>query len=184
MSQLDHLAGQLGTTGRTLRRAANDGALRVRRVGPRRQTVSPGEVVYARSHWPLVSSLRGALRTEPNVRLGVLYGSTARGDADPDSDVDLLVALADGRSERAAALADRLSAASGREVQILRLSDAERNPVLLAAAVEDGRVLVDRDGLWDGVCARRERLRVAAERSLRARKHRALSAVDALTRAR
>lgn len=128
--------------------------------------------------------MRRALRTERNVRLGVLYGSTARGDDDPDSDVDVLVALADGRPTRAAALADRLSAACGREVQVVRLSAAERNPVLLAAAAQDGRVLVDREGLWSGMRARREALRRAATRSLRARRQRALSAVDAFTRAR
>ncbi|HYU61787.1 MAG TPA: nucleotidyltransferase domain-containing protein [Solirubrobacterales bacterium] len=184
MTQLDQLAEELVTTGRTLRRAANDGAIRVHREGPRRLTVSPGEIVYVRRHWPLLSSLRRALRTEPNVRFGLLYGSTARGDDDPESDVDVLVALADEHLTRAAGLAERLSAACGREVRLLRLSDAERNPVLLAAAAQDGRVLIDRDGMSGALRARREPLRRAAERSLRARRRRALNAVDALTQSR
>ena len=45
----------------------------------------------------LVADLRRALRTEPNVRLAVLYGSLARGDEDAGSDLDLLVSLAEDR---------------------------------------------------------------------------------------
>ena len=49
--------------------------------------------------WSLLSALRRALRTEPNVRLAVVYGSFARGDDVSDSDLDLLVSLREDQSD-------------------------------------------------------------------------------------
>lgn len=180
MSGIDFLAEQVGTTGRTLRRAVRGGTLHARHRGRRRLELSPGEQLYVRRQWPLLTALRRALRTEPNVRLAVLFGSAARGDDRPDSDVDVLVGLEDAGPLRTAALAERLSAAVGRQVELVRVRDAERNPVLLAGALRDGRVLVDRDGLWVRLRARRAELEIAAERRLAEGRDRALAALDAL----
>jgi predicted nucleotidyltransferase len=106
------------------------------------------EEAYLRAHWPLLRALRDALRTEPNVRLAILFGSQATGAATARSDVDLLVALADGSASRVAELAGRVERRVGRTVQFVRLEDAERSPLLLADVLERGRVLVDREGHW------------------------------------
>jgi hypothetical protein len=42
----------------------------------------------------------------------------------------------------------RLSRALGRDVQTVRLADARRVPTLLADVIAQGRVLVDREGIW------------------------------------
>ena len=78
-----------------------------------------------------MSGLRAALRTEPNVRLAVLFGSTATGEDEGSSDVDLLVVLRDPDVGRMAELAGRLSPAAGRDVQLVRLSEAEDSPALM-----------------------------------------------------
>ena len=94
------------------------------RLSARRFRTSLREESYLRAHWPLLRELRDALRTEPNVRLAVLFGSLATD------------------------IGGRLSRRLGREVQLVRLADAERSAVLMATALERGRVLVDRDGRW------------------------------------
>jgi hypothetical protein len=42
----------------------------------------------------------------------------------------------------------RRASPSSPAVQLVRLQDAERTPSLMADALEQGRVLVDRDGEW------------------------------------
>src|SRR5258708_8195194 len=87
------LARERGRTDRTLRRLADTGAIRsnAARGGLRRAIAS--EESYLRDHWELLRSLRAALRTEPRVTAALLFGSTARGDDGPGSDVDLIVAV-------------------------------------------------------------------------------------------
>lgn len=80
------------------------------------------------------------------MRLAVLFGSQATGTATAQSDVDLLVVLRDSSASRVADLAGRLERRIGRSVQLVRLEEAERTPVLMAASLERGRVLVDREG--------------------------------------
>lgn len=145
---LRSLARHLDVPERTLRRAASEGLIHGERTSPRRFRTSMREEAYLRAHWPLLRGLRDALRTEPNVRLAVLFGSQAAGTATARSDVDLLVALADPSAPRVAELAGRLERRVGLSVQLVRLEDAERAPALLADALERGRVLVDREGSW------------------------------------
>lgn len=145
---LRSLARHLDVPERTLRRAASEGLVHGERTSPRRFRMSMREEAYLRSHWPLLRELREALRTEPNVRLAVLFGSQATGTATAQSDVDLLVALRDSSASRVADLAGRLERRMERSVQLVRLEDAERTPVLMAAALERGRVLVDRETRW------------------------------------
>ena len=111
--------------------------------------LSLAERRYTRRAWPLLSSLRGALRTEHNVRFALLLGSAAAHT--PSSDVDVLVGLRDDRLKRAVDLERRLTAKVGCQIDLVRLSDAERDPAVLAAALADGCVLVDRERVWPGL---------------------------------
>lgn len=148
LASLRTLARHLDVPERTLRRAAAEGLVHGRRISARRYETSMREEAYLRRQWPLLRDLRDALRTEPNVRLAVLFGSQATGAGDERSDVDLLVALIDPSAARVAQLAGRLERRLGRAVQIVRLEDAERVPSLMAEALTQGRVLVDRDARW------------------------------------
>lgn len=150
MTELDLLAAELGANGRAFRRAAARGLIRVRRTSPYKAEISAEERRYVRRHWSLLHALTAAFRTELNVRAAVLYGSLARGDDREGSDVDLIVALAGTSRELSLArLGLKLEALLGRSVQIVSLREAELTPILLAEALRDGRVIVDRDGIWD-----------------------------------
>jgi predicted nucleotidyltransferase len=142
---------------RTLRRAAAEGMVHGRRVSERRYETTLREEMYLREHWPLLRMLRTALRTEPNVRLAVLFGSVATGRESERSDLDLLVVLGDQTAHAVAALAQRLSDRVNREVQLVRLQEAERSPALMADALAQGRVLVDRDDTWRALKAAERR---------------------------
>ena len=134
-----------------------------RRTSARRYETSFREEAYLRRHWTLLRELRAALRTEPNVRLAVLVGSQATGSDTERSDIDLLVALADASATRVAQLTGRLERRLGREVQLVRLREAEDTPTLMADALEQGRVLVDRDNGWPKLKARAAKWRRRAE---------------------
>ena len=145
MTELDRLAAEIGVSGRTLRRAAARQTIRSTRHSPRAISVSAREYEYVRRNWPLLERTLQALRTRPDVRLAVLFGSVARGDARPESDLDILVRNRGGWREQAGtALA--LEDALGRPVQLVPFDQAP--PLLLADALRDGRVLADRDGDW------------------------------------
>jgi predicted nucleotidyltransferase len=90
------------------------------------------------------------------VRLAVLYGSLARGDADEGSDLDLLVSVADDRLSTCYGIAIRLQRVTARRVDAARLERVEaKAPLLLDRVLDEGRVLIDRDGQWDRLCERR-----------------------------
>lgn len=96
----------------------------------------------------VIADLRGALTSEPDVKAAVMFGSTARGDSGPDSDVDVLVWLRrrDLRTRRQ--LRDRLEAAVGRAVQIVDAEEADERASLLEAVLRDGLVVVDHGNRW------------------------------------
>jgi predicted nucleotidyltransferase len=168
MESLRWAASELSIPERTLRRAASEGLVHGERVSPRRFRITFREEAYLRGHWELLRALRAALRTEPNVRLAVLFGSTATGSDDERSDVDVLVVLHDPDIGRLAELAGRLSRRIGREMQLVRLSEAQASSVLMVDVIDHGRVLVDRDDLWSGLgeaASRWRRLARKAERS-------------------
>jgi hypothetical protein len=79
MTELDELASDIGVSGRTLRRAAARGTLAMHRSSPKKLSVPVAERVYLRARWQVLSPLIEVLRTLPNVRLAVLFGSVARG---------------------------------------------------------------------------------------------------------
>lgn len=151
MDSLRQAAAELSIPERTLKRAAAEGLIRGKRISPRRFRFPVSEEAYLRSHWTLLSRLRAALRTEPNVRLAVLFGSVAKGDDREDSDIDVLVVLDDPRIGRLVALSERLTGRFGLDLQLVRLADAENSPALMADAMEQGRVLVDRESGWAGL---------------------------------
>ncbi len=179
---IQELARDLGAEERTLRRAVSQGALRARRPGPRRLRLAPGEREYLRIHWRLLSLLRHALRTRRDVRLAVLYGSLARGDEDEDSDLDLLVSLAGDRAAAGFGLAARLRDVTGRRVDVAHLDRVEEGaPLLLDRVLDEGRVLVDRDGQWQDLRKRRRAIRARAQHAYRRQIANAASAIEGLT---
>jgi predicted nucleotidyltransferase len=174
--ELLELAESLRVNERTLRRAWALGTVRGERVSPYKLRVPVGERAYLRRHWPTISRLRAALRTEPNVSLAVLFGSMARGDDCADSDVDLLVGLREPGLRNQVALAGRLRKHTGLPLEVVALEDALRRPSLIVEMLRDGRVLVDRDGRWPELLAQapsfneqaRERSRMLAIRARKA----------------
>jgi predicted nucleotidyltransferase len=179
--ELADLAGELGADERTLRRAVADGMIRCERLSSRRRRVDEGERRYAVGHWPLLAKLRQALRTERNVRLAVVYGSVARGEDTPKSDVDVLVSLAEDRPDAAVKLAVRLEGALGRGVDVARLERVwVTAPLLLLQVMEEGRVVLDRDGEWVPLCERGGEVARRASRARAARSRRARASVREL----
>ncbi len=164
-SVLKQLADEVGMSERTLRRCVGSGLVRARRPGSRQLLLSQAEAAWVRSHWSLVATLRGALRTEPNVELAVLFGSMARGDdVTGISDLDLLVGLRRPSPGALEALRLRLSARLPVEVQIVPSDAVLDNPRLLAEVSRDGRPMVDRDRAWPLLQARARRAQVLADR--------------------
>jgi predicted nucleotidyltransferase len=135
---------------------------------------------YVRRSWKLLSALRMALRTEHNVCFALLFGSVARGTDAPGSDVDVLVILRDSRIERIIELSAKLTTATGRPVDVVRLEDIESEPSFLADVIADGRVLVDREGLWQPLRSREPSLRRAGRRTAAQRAATALAGIDRL----
>lgn len=142
---------------RTLRRYVNEGLLRGERRGRREVTLPYDEERYLRQHWETLSNLRLALRTEPSVRLAVLFGSTAVGDDRPDSDVDLLIDHATGDLEEVVELRRRLQEHVAKPVHLVLLQDA--SPLLLADVLIEGRVIVDRGDAWRRLARTRQTVR-------------------------
>jgi predicted nucleotidyltransferase len=179
MSALADLAHDVGIGERTLRRAVNEGTLRGSRPSPRKLDLPLSERRYVRRSWPLLAALRAALRTEPNVRFALLFGSAATGDDTLRSDVDVLVDLRDPSLERLIALERRLTEHVGRQVEVVRLDDARRDPVFFALAFEQGRVLVDRSSIGLGLRRRADRL---AREEPQREAHRARAAIAGIRR--
>jgi predicted nucleotidyltransferase len=180
MNPLVALADEVGTSERTLRRAISEGTLHGERSSPRKLKVPVSEREYVRGHWGLLAQLREALRTEPNVRFALLFGSAARGDDTAVSDVDLLVEMRDDSYTRLLDLVLKLEPLLGREVQILTFEDARRNPLLLADAAREGRVIIDRGGRWPKFSSERSALERQARTDFSSQKRRALAGIERL----
>lgn len=167
-----------------MQRAAALGTLRCTRPGPRRLCLEEGEREYLQGHWPVLSRLRSALRAEHAVRFAAVYGSVARGDDEADSDIDLLVDLADERPLAALRLGLRLEAAVGRSVDVTRLQRVrDGSPLLLLQVLDEGRVIVDREGRWPALSAQRRAIRARAARAYEREGREAAAAIRELTAA-
>lgn len=180
MTELGQLARQVGASERTLRRAVDDGCLRGTRRSPRRLELTAREKDYILRRWKLLAGLRQALRTEQNVRFALLFGSAARGDDSEKSDIDLVVEMRDSSLVRIVDLELKLEALLERRVDVTTLEDAGSNPALLAAVVEDGRAIVDREDRWAGLSSETEAIERRAQRHLSERKRRAMAGIDRL----
>ncbi len=180
MTELDLLARQVGANERTLRRTFNEGGLRAERPTPRKLKLDAAEKGYIRRSWGLLAALRGALRTEQNVRFALLFGSTARGDDTASSDVDLLVEMRDSSVARLADLGAKLEELLGRPVEIVTLEEASENTQLLLQAMSEGRVLVDRESRWSQLQDEAALLQRRAREAARKAKERALANIDRL----
>ncbi len=123
--------------------------VRAERPSPRTLDVPLAERAYLTRAWPLLSELRFAMRTEPALRLAVLFGSQARGDARPSSDIDLVARVKD--SVRMREVHRRLEEKLGKSIHLVDLDDVRHAPLLFAEALRDGRVLVDRYLEWPGL---------------------------------
>jgi len=157
------LAFEIGGDQRTVRRALARGAIRADRVSPRRIVISDDELEYLRANWSQLQALQSALRTEPNVASGILFGSLARGtDVDSASDVDILVELRTDTALEAVRLGERLSERLGQAVQIIRSTGTANAPEFLLNVLEDGRPLVDRSGAWNRLRKRHKSLQRAS----------------------
>jgi len=157
-------AKTIGCSERTLRRYIDGGLLRGRRVAGGQLELSQAEEAYLHGHWTLISRLMDALRTERDVRLAVLFGSTATGEDTPVSDVDLLIVHRRPDWRTQAGLRVRLRRALGTPVDVVTLEQAEAQPSLLADVLREGRVLVDRDDLWESLRQRRDQILAAGAR--------------------
>lgn len=180
MTELALLAEQVGVHERTLRRAVNQGALHATRPTPRALVLPISERRYVRRSWSLLSALRTALRTEPNVRFALLFGSAATGSDTPTSDADIVVRLGDPSLERVVDLSAKLTTMIGRPVDVIRLQDAEADPLFFADVVTEGRVLVDREELWPRLRRREARLRCRGRKKEAERARAALAGIDDL----
>src|SRR5215217_7290197 len=92
--------------------------------------------------------LRQSAASLPEVRLAVLFGSTARGTAGPRSDVDLGVLLDPDTPDARLRVEVELGRAVGdRSVDLIFLKEAP--PLLRFEIAKEGVVLhQDQDGLW------------------------------------
>ncbi len=174
---LAETAASLGCSERTLRRYVNAGVLRGRRVTPKGLEISREEERYLQSHWTLLNALNRVLRTERDIRLAVLFGSTAVGEDSADSDVDVLVSHRRPGALPLAGVASRLGRALGKRAHIVSLEQARTSPSLLADIVEEGRPLLDRDDVWPKVLADRGDILAHASQEDRAITARAVAAI-------
>jgi predicted nucleotidyltransferase len=183
MAAIQELAKELDSKERTLRRAVEQGAVRSRRLGSRRVRISEEERSYLRSHWHLLATLRQLLRTERQISWAVLYGSVARGDDEPGSDIDLLIAFRPGADARALRrLTRKLRSRLSRDIDIANAEDVEvRSPLLLSRAVDEGRALIDRDGIWQQRRREKRAIRARGERAYRLEMAEAARAIVELT---
>ncbi|MFU8821739.1 MAG: type VII toxin-antitoxin system MntA family adenylyltransferase antitoxin [Gammaproteobacteria bacterium] len=92
----------------------------------------------------MIRTLTQHLEREADLRVAIVFGSVASGEAGFDSDVDVAVMMERRMSaERRLALLQLIEAATGRPVDLVDLRDA--GVAVMRAALNEGRVLVCRD---------------------------------------
>jgi uncharacterized protein len=89
----------------------------------------------------LVAHLSEAVRRQPEVLLAAVFGSVARGEARPGSDVDLAILLAATSLARRHEIEADLGRAAGCEVDLIDLADAP--PQLRFEIARDGQLLYE-----------------------------------------
>ena len=97
----------------------------------------------------LARRVRSALETSPDIAAARVFGSVARGEARPESDVDVAVLLRASRTTAAdhhrelLDLAARLEGASGRRVELLVLG--VHDPIVVHRVLSEGVLVYDAD---------------------------------------
>ena len=86
--------------------------------------------------------------------------------------------MQDDSLERIADLSAKLEGLVGRRVDVIPVRSAEAVPELLADAIAEGRVLVNRDASWTELRGRERTLRRNAQRGGRRRRAEALAGID------
>jgi predicted nucleotidyltransferase len=95
----------------------------------------------------LLDRLRTRISSLPAVRLVALFGSTARGEARPRSDIDLGVLLDPDTPALRREVEAELGGAAEREIDLIFLAEAP--PLLRFEISSDGVLLFEKeDGLW------------------------------------
>ena len=101
----------------------------------------------------LVDRLRSRIAALPGIRLAVIFGSVARNEAGPRSDVDIGVLLDPDSEQPRWKIEAELGRAAGREVDVVFLGEAP--PLLRFEISRDGMPLFEsEEGLWTGFKAR------------------------------
>jgi predicted nucleotidyltransferase len=180
MPPVQELAAAIGAPERTLRRAIEARTIRSRRPTPRTLVLDDDERDYVQRNWGFLQTLREIMRTEPNVKLAILFGSTARGDAGARSDIDLLVDWKDRARARPGALLAKLEDATGRRVDLIRWEEARKSPLLVDQLLAEGRVIVDRGYVWPRLLAERDTIVARARRHERRLAREAETALEEL----
>lgn len=114
---------------------------------PRRHASSAPNGAYNRLVLPIAPRLADVLSAHPDVAAAYVFGSVARGTAQPESDIDIAVLFTTPPphtlDSARFALAGELEAALGTPVDLVVLNDA---PVDLSIRVlRQGRLVVDRN---------------------------------------
>jgi uncharacterized protein len=95
----------------------------------------------------ILEQLRSEVGDLPELKLAVAFGSTARGEARPESDVDLGILLEPYSPSLRLETEAQLGRAARRPVHIILLDEAP--PLLRFEIARDGVLLLERsDGLW------------------------------------
>ena len=112
-----------------------------RRMEPPNKLSYDGQVNDEHSHAAIQAKIREILQHGPSLRLAILFGSRARGNARPDSDVDIGILPSDPALSltQELALAGELERAVGAPVDLVRLDQA--SPTLRWRVARDGVVL-------------------------------------------
>ncbi|HYU33424.1 MAG TPA: nucleotidyltransferase domain-containing protein [Thermoanaerobaculia bacterium] len=101
----------------------------------------------------MLERLKRQAQAWPELKLAVLFGSMARGEARPRSDADLGVLLDPYSPELRFRVEAELGRAAGCPVDVVLLDDAP--PLLRFEIARDGVLLFEReDGLWTGFKAK------------------------------
>lgn len=93
-----------------------------------------------------MKDLQRALEQEPRLAYALVFGSSARGSATAESDLDVAVGFARGAhldTQELGALVSSLERATGRTIDLVLLDEAP--PALAYRVFRDGRVVLNRD---------------------------------------
>jgi hypothetical protein len=170
VNYVQRLAGEMGVTERSVRRLMALGVIRKARLTPRCTRVHEREREYLRRRWPQLAEVRRELRTCHIVRLAVLFGPAARDpDAWEERPLDVYVERLGDSWAGEQEIRRRLALCTGQEVRVHEGSrrPLQTAPLWLLDVFKDGRVLIDRDGLWAQCRKMRGSLSGRAQRSSR-----------------